>query len=127
MSATGNTGGVIEIPSIFVGAKSYTNLTRLVETSDVSIGIEDGMSFNVSKKQRQEGISSYGRLVPTILIRLEGEPPWEWYTPFLSLLLVLSLPSLLTLCTLLIHRCVESFTITPTTIVPNHCANSLAD
>jgi hypothetical protein len=114
MSASGNTGGIIEIPSIFVGAKSYSNLTRLVENSSVSIGIEDG-TLIIAKDQREEDISSFGRLVPTILIRLEGEPPWEWYTPIFSLLLVLSLPSLLTLCTLLIHRYVEPFPMMATT------------
>lgn len=94
MSASGSTGGRINIASVFVGANSYLNLTRLIEESDVSIG--------VAVQDDETGF--YEQQVRTILICLEGEPPWEWYTPILSLLLVLSLPSLLTLCTLLIHR-----------------------
>lgn len=116
MSASGSTGGIIEIPSIFVGAKTYANLTRLVENSGVSIGIGDGTTLALAKNQPKEDISSFGRLVPTILIRMDGEPPWEWYTPIFSLLLVLSLPSLLTLCTLLIHRYVESYPIIAITV-----------
>lgn len=115
MSASGTSGSRIEISSIFVGAASYQNLTRLIKESDISIGVENGTTLNVddSNKDNEDvrATRQFGRQVPTLLIRLEGEPPWEWYTPILSLLLVLSLPSLLTLCTLVIHRYVLTIII----------------
>lgn len=101
MSASGATGAKIEIASIFVGHNSYLNLTAAVERSGVRIGVGSPASTSDHSEGEKE---VRVREVRTIMVRLEGEPPWEWYTPILSLLLVLSLPSLLTLCTLLVHR-----------------------
>lgn len=97
MSA-GSGDGDIGIQSVFVGNRTYTTLIGSVQESGVRLGVNS--SANVA--QNSEEFVSHS--VKTILVRLEGEPPWEWYTPILSVLLVLSLPSLLTLCTLFVHR-----------------------
>jgi hypothetical protein len=96
MSA-GSGDGDIMIRSVFVSNMTYTELMGRVQESGVRLGIDKGAA-------EVGGSDFFGRSVKTILIRLEGEPPWEWYTPIISVLLVLSLPSLLTLCTLFVHR-----------------------
>ena len=96
MSA-GSGDGDIMIRSVFVSNRTYTELMGMVQESGVRLGVDGGDGENGER-------DLFGRSVKTILIRLEGEPPWEWYTPILSVLLVLSLPSLLTLCTLFVHR-----------------------
>lgn len=99
MSARGSigAGSKIYIASVFIGQSSYRNLTRLLDESDVRLELSEGEDKTEEDKDKAKGVK-------TILIALHGEPPWEWYTPILSLLIVLSLPSLLTLCTLFIHR-----------------------
>ncbi|KAG8794645.1 hypothetical protein FRB91_010227 [Serendipita sp. 411] len=113
MSAGGiGAGQGIEISNIFIGRSAYVNLTKAIEESNVRLRVGDG-SHELEKSMQVESQHEHGksvegavisREVKTILVRLEGEPAWEWYTPILSLLIILSLPSLLTLCTLFIHR-----------------------
>jgi hypothetical protein len=106
MSASGGGGG-INLAAVFVGANSYSNLTNLIDQSGVRIGVtppETESPSEVLVESDKSSLKESGWDVKTVLVRLDGEPPWEWYTPILSLLLILSLPSILTLCTLFIHR-----------------------
>ncbi|KAG8818152.1 hypothetical protein FRC17_010919, partial [Serendipita sp. 399] len=110
MSAGGmGAGQGISISNLFVGRSSYVNLTKAIDESnvrlEVGVGNHKDAKDSLSDSQQEpaaEAVSS--KEVKTILVRLDGEPAWEWYTPILSLLIILSLPSLLTLCTLFIHR-----------------------
>lgn len=99
MSA-GSEDGDIAIRSVFVANGTYHDLLGRIQESGVRLDVDP----HAGRKEEKGAEDGFGRSVKTILVRLEGEPPWEWYTPILSVLLVLSLPSLLTLCTLFIHR-----------------------
>ncbi|KIM27347.1 hypothetical protein M408DRAFT_169230 [Serendipita vermifera MAFF 305830] len=109
MSA-GSEDGDLEIRSIFVTNGTYSVLMDRVQQSGVRLDVDAGRRPKTQDEQPAgtavdgEASSAVGRSVKTILIKLEGEPPWAWYTPILSVLLVLSLPSVLTLCTLFFHR-----------------------
>lgn len=103
MSA-GSVDGDIGIRSLFVGNRTYHSLMERVQESGVRLDVDAGASSSALEGSKEVDTALTTRSVKTILVRLEGEPPWEWYTPILSVLLVLSLPSLLTLCTLFVHR-----------------------
>ncbi|KLO08543.1 transferrin receptor ectodomain, apical domain-containing protein [Schizopora paradoxa] len=72
----------VTIPSTFIKFSDYARLTELIATSNTSTS----------------GIR-------TVSLQISSEfASWEWYSPILTFIVLLLLPSSLTLVTLLIHR-----------------------
>ncbi|KAF8581577.1 hypothetical protein K439DRAFT_1414191 [Ramaria rubella] len=72
----------IDIPSTYITYESYNILSSLIAASNTTIW--DLHTLSVAITADTSG--------------------WEWYSPLLTFLVLLFLPSSLTLCTLLIHR-----------------------
>ncbi|KAF8527346.1 hypothetical protein JB92DRAFT_2698718 [Gautieria morchelliformis] len=72
----------IRIPSTYITHDSYTSLSTHIGTSNTSI---------------------FGLRTVSVGI-VTDTSGWEWYSPLLTFLILLFLPSSLTLCTLLVHR-----------------------
>ncbi|KAH7098516.1 hypothetical protein BKA62DRAFT_713033 [Auriculariales sp. MPI-PUGE-AT-0066] len=82
MYAPGNSGVNVTIPSTFVTFATHTRLLHLINHSNTTT-------------------SGYRTLSLAMLPEMGG---WEWYSPVLTFLALLLLPSLLTLLTLVLHR-----------------------
>ncbi|KAE9408896.1 hypothetical protein BT96DRAFT_848956, partial [Gymnopus androsaceus JB14] len=72
----------VEIAATFIKYSDYTELSRLISTSNTSHA---------------------GLRTLSLLITAEYSA-WEWYSPIITFLVILLLPSILTFVTLLIHR-----------------------
>jgi len=72
----------IKIPSTYIRYTDYIHLYSLIATSNTS----------------HAGLRTLSLLLST------EHPAWEWYSPIITFVIILILPSLLTLVTLLIHR-----------------------
>lgn len=81
MYSTGDTSD-IHISSTYIRYSDYTTLSSLIESSNTS----------------HSGIRTLSLLVST------DYSAWEWYSPIITFVIILLLPSLLTFMTLLIHR-----------------------
>ncbi|KIJ54986.1 hypothetical protein M422DRAFT_24845 [Sphaerobolus stellatus SS14] len=72
----------ITIPSVYITHSSYDKLSTLIANSNTS---------------------TWGLRTVSVGITIDPST-WEWYSPILTFLILLFLPSMLTLSTLLIHR-----------------------